>query len=91
MIDVIVNSAVGSPILNYKVETLKSRNFTPAFTARQMAKDFDLALDTANSNNIPMPITSTVRQHWSAMIGTGRGELDYFAYVELLEELAGIR
>ena len=91
MIDVIAGSAVGSPILNYKIETLKNRDFTPAFTARQMAKDFDLALDTANLNNIPMPITSTVRQHWSAMIGTGRGELDYFGYVELLEELAGIK
>ena len=55
-----------------------------------MAKDFDIALDTAKVTNVPMPITSTVRQHWSAMIGTGRGELDYFAYVELLEELAGI-
>ena len=91
MIDVISSSAVGSPIFNYKKETLKKRDFTPAFTARQMAKDFDLALDTANLKNIPMPITSTVRQHWSAMIGTGRGELDYFAYVELIEELAGIK
>ena len=91
MIDVISSSAVGSPILNYKKDTLKKRDFTPAFTARQMAKDFDLVLDTANLKNIPMPITSTVRQHWSAMIGTGRGELDYFAYVEMLEELAGIK
>ena len=91
MIDVISSSAVGSPILNYKKETLKKRDFKPAFTARQMAKDFDLVLDTANLKNIPMPITSTVRQHWSAMIGTGRGELDYFAYVEMLEELAGIK
>ena len=91
MIDVISSSAVGSPILNYKKETLKKRDFTPAFTARQMAKDFDLVLETANLKNIPMPITSTVRQHWNAMIGTGRGELDYFAYVEMLEELAGIK
>ena len=90
MIDVICSSAVGSPIFNYKKEILKNRDFTPAFTARQMAKDFDIALDTAKVTNVPMPITSTVRQHWSAMIGTGRGELDYFAYVELLEELAGI-
>ena len=90
MIDVICSSAVGSPIFNYKKEILKNRDFTPAFTARQMAKDFDIALDTAKVTNVPMPITSSVRQHWSAMIGTGRGELDYFAYVELLEELAGI-
>jgi len=91
MIDVIASSAVGSPVINYKIDTLKNRDFTPAFTAVQMAKDFDLALDTAKVNHVPMPITSTVRQHWSAMIGTGRGEQDFFAYVDMLEEMAGIK
>ena len=91
MIEVIASSAVGSPVVNYKVEALKNRDFTPAFTARQMAKDFDLALDTAKNNHIPMPITSSVRQHWSAMIGTGRGEQDFFAYVEMLEDMAGLK
>ena len=91
MIEVIASSAVGSPVLNYKVEALKNRDFTPAFTARQMAKDFDLALDTAKNNHIPMPITSSVRQHWSAMIGTGRGDQDFFAYVEMLEDMAGLK
>ncbi len=91
MIEVIASSAVGSPVVNYKVETLKNRDFTPAFTARQMAKDFDLALDTAKNNHVPMPITSSVRQHWSAMIGTGRGDQDFFAYVEMLEDMAGLK
>ena len=91
MIEVIASSAVGSPVINYKVEALKNRDFTPAFTARQMAKDFDLALDTAKNNHIPMPITSSVRQHWSAMISTGRGDQDFFAYVEMLEEMAGLK
>ena len=91
MIEVIASSAVGSPVVNYKVEALKNRDFTPAFTARQMAKDFDLALDTAKNNHIPMPITSSVRQHWSAMIGTGRGDQDFFAYVEMLEDMAGLK
>ena len=91
MIEVIASSAVGSPVVNYKAEALKNRDFTPAFTARQMAKDFDLALDTAKNNHIPMPITSSVRQHWSAMIGTGRGDQDFFAYVEMLEDMAGLK
>ena len=90
-IEVIASSAVGSPVVNYKVEALKNRDFTPAFTARQMAKDFDLALDTAKNNHIPMPITSSVRQHWSAMISTGRGDQDFFAYVEMLEDMAGLK
>lgn len=91
MIDIISNSAAGSPVVNYKVAMLKSRDFTPAFTAQQMAKDFDLALNTAAAYKVPMPITSLVRQHWEEMNDSGRGDLDFFAYVEMLEEKAGIK
>ena len=91
MIDVIGDSAVGSPVVKYKIDTLKKRDFTPAFTALQMAKDFGLVLDTAKDNHVPMPITSLVSQNWSAMIGNGRGSLDFFAYVEMLEEMAGLK
>ena len=91
MIEIIKNSAVGSPVIHYKEKTLKERDFTPAFTARQLAKDFDLMLNTAKDLNIPLPITSHVRQNLSSMIATGRGEQDFFAYVEMLEEIAGIK
>ncbi|MEE2760214.1 MAG: NAD(P)-dependent oxidoreductase [Pseudomonadota bacterium] len=91
MIDIIASSAIGSPVINYKTDTLKNRDFRPAFTARQMAKDFDLALTSAAAAGVPLPVTGLVRQHWNAMIGTGRGEVDFFGYVELLEDLAGIK
>jgi 3-hydroxyisobutyrate dehydrogenase-like beta-hydroxyacid dehydrogenase len=91
MVDIIASSAAGAPVINYKTETLKNRDFRPAFTARQMAKDFDLALASAADANVPLPVTALVRQQWNAMIGTGRGEADFFGYVELLEDLAGIK
>lgn len=91
MIEIIRNSAVGSPVLNYKEKTLKERDFTPAFTVRQLAKDFDLMLDTARNSDVPLPITSQVRQSLSSMIATGRGDQDFFAYVEMLEEMAGLK
>lgn len=90
MIDIISNSVVASPLINYKAQALKDRNFTPAFTASQMAKDFDIALETARSMDLPMPTTSMMRQNLSAMKANGKGELDFFAYVTLLEQLAGI-
>jgi hypothetical protein len=37
-----------------------------------------------------MPVTALVRQFWGAMIATGRGEKDFFSYVTMMEELAGI-
>jgi len=90
MIDIINASVVGSPLLGYKAQMLKDRNFAPAFTAAQMAKDFDIALDTGKAINVPMPITSLVRQFLEVMKATGKGELDYFGLVSLMEELAGV-
>lgn len=90
MIDIINASVVGSPLVGYKAQMLKDRNFAPAFTAAQMAKDFDIALDTGKAINVPMPITSLVRQFLEAMKATGKGELDYFGLVSLMEELAGV-
>jgi 3-hydroxyisobutyrate dehydrogenase len=90
MLEIIGDSVVASPLVGYKVGSLKARDFTPAFTASQMAKDFDLALESAKDANVPMPITALVRQFWSAMDATGKGELDFFAYVTVLEEMAGL-
>lgn len=91
MIEVINNSVVASPLLGYKKEMLTTRDFSPMFTATQMAKDFDLALDAGRNSNVPMPIAAVSRQFFGTMIASGRGGLDFFAYVTLLEELAGLR
>ncbi|HZX83592.1 MAG TPA: NAD(P)-dependent oxidoreductase [Reyranella sp.] len=90
MIEVINNSVVGSPLLAYKADMLTKRNFAPMFTAAQMAKDFDLALEAGRNTNVPMPLAAVSRQFLGAMIASGRGELDFFAYVAMLEELAGL-
>jgi len=90
MIEIMSNSAVASPVVSYKAQMLKSRDFTPMFAASQMAKDFDLALGAAQSVKAPMPVTALVRQFFDAMVATGRGEQDFFGYVTLMEELAGL-
>jgi len=91
MIDIIGASVVASPLIGYKAQMLKSRNFAPAFTIDQIAKDFDIALDTGKAANVPMPITALARQFFGAMKAKGKGNLDFFGLVTLLEELAGIK
>ncbi len=91
MVDIINSSVVASPLIGYKAQMLKSRNFTAAFTIEQMAKDFDIALDTGKTINVPMPITAMARQFFGAMKAKGKGNLDFFGFVTLLEELAGIK
>ena len=91
MIDIISNSVVASPLIGYKAQILKDRNFAPAFTAAQIAKDFDIALATGRGLNVPMPITSLARQFFGAMKARGTGDLDFFGLVTLMEDLAGIK
>ena len=91
MIDMVNNSVVASPLVVNKAQMLKDRNYAPAFTAAQMAKDFDIALDTGRANNVPMPITSLVRQFLGTMKAQGKGELDFFGLITLLEDMAGIK
>ena len=91
MIDMINSSVVASPLIGFKIQLLKERDFAPAFTATQMSKDFDLALDTGRNMNVPMPLTALVRQLYGAMQATGKGELDYFGLLAQMEEMAGIK
>ncbi|MFZ0451486.1 MAG: NAD(P)-dependent oxidoreductase [Desulfatiglandaceae bacterium] len=89
MIDVINNSAVAAPQIGFKAQILKDRDFTPAFTTAQMAKDLDIALDTGKAVSAHMPITSMVRQYLTMMMAQGKGNMDFFGLVTLMEKMAG--
>ena len=69
---------------------LKDRDFTPAFSVTQMAKDLDIALNTGKEVNAPMQITSMVRQFLGVMMAQGRGDIDFFSLVTLMEKMAGL-
>lgn len=88
-IDIINDSVVASPLLGYKKSALQNRDFTPAFTVAQMVKDLDLVIGAGNDARVPTPIAAMVRGFMGAMVARGQGEDDFFAYVTLMEDLAG--
>jgi 3-hydroxyisobutyrate dehydrogenase-like beta-hydroxyacid dehydrogenase len=90
MIDVISGSALSSPLMNHKAPALKERNFEPAFSASQMAKDFNLILNTSREMNVPMPVTAIVSEYWGTMMSQGKGDLDFFGLVTVVEGMAGL-
>jgi 3-hydroxyisobutyrate dehydrogenase-like beta-hydroxyacid dehydrogenase len=90
MLEVIGASAVASPLIGYKLDMLRSRDYAPAFEARMMAKDFDLVLGAARASATPMPLAAQVREGWSAMVAQGDGEADFFKYAELAAAAAGL-
>ncbi len=91
MIDIVQQSIVATPMIGYRAPLLKERTFNPAFTAAQMAKDFDILLDTGRSMNAPMPITTAVRQHLGIMKARGQGSKDFWELLTHLEELGGLK
>ena len=90
MLEVIGGSAVGSPMVNYKVPPLAARDYSSTFSCRQMAKDLDLILGAASLYGAPAPLAAQLRQTYSALIARGLGDDDYIATEKLAEELAGI-
>jgi 3-hydroxyisobutyrate dehydrogenase-like beta-hydroxyacid dehydrogenase len=90
MIDMVDSSVVASGMFKLKAQALKDRNYTPAFTAAQMLKDFGLVLDSAASLGQPMPLVSLVRQYYVSLVAKKRGNLDYYALLTLWEEMAGL-
>jgi 3-hydroxyisobutyrate dehydrogenase-like beta-hydroxyacid dehydrogenase len=90
ILDVLTNSAVGSPMVHYKAKSLESRDFAPSFSCRQMAKDLDLIVAAGHAAEMAMPLASLTREIYGALIGRGEGEADFIATVRLAEWLAGL-
>ncbi|SFU80945.1 NAD(P)-dependent oxidoreductase [Halomonas korlensis] len=90
MLELMADSAVGSPMVKYKALPLKERDFTSTFSAAQMAKDLDLILGCAHGAGVPVPLAAQMREAYASLIGTGYGEDDYIATVHHTERLSGL-
>ena len=90
MLDVIADSVVASPLVNYKLQLLRSRNFAPAFTCEQMMKDLRLAQDAAQANNLSLPLLSEVTALFERTVADGEAALDFFAALRTIQRAAGI-
>ena len=82
MLDVIGQSAVASPLIGYKRDMVVSGNYAPAFTVEQMIKDFDLIMDTARTDHVPMTMAALVRQLYEQAYVDGDGQRDFFVLCE---------
>jgi 3-hydroxyisobutyrate dehydrogenase-like beta-hydroxyacid dehydrogenase len=90
MIDLIADSAGAAPIIRYKTEALKKRDFTAMSAAETMAKDLDIALDIAKQKGLSLPGTALTRQFYAAMTALGLGQADMSGLVLVQEKLNGL-
>ena len=90
MWEVIAASAVGSPIVQAKGESLRERDYTPTFTVDQMQKDVGLMLAAGAGSGVPLPLTALVGQMLHAAVAQGDRALDYAAVIRVHERAAGL-
>ena len=90
MLNLMENSAVGSPMVKYKCAPMHDRDFTSTFSGRQMAKDLDLILECTRASDVPAPLAAQMREMYTAMIAAGDGDDDYIATIRHQERLSGL-
>ena len=90
MMDVICQSAVASPLLQYKRDAIVNDAYAPAFTLQQMMKDFDIIAEVARQDHCPTPLTAQIRQQYEAAFASGCGELDFFVLAREAARIAGL-
>jgi 3-hydroxyisobutyrate dehydrogenase-like beta-hydroxyacid dehydrogenase len=89
MLDVFSESAVASPLVQYKASSLSKYDFEAAFTTAMVTKDLDVALEGGRRTGAVMPTTALSQELLRAACGLGWGDQDFSAAVLMFERLAG--
>lgn len=91
MVAAISGGAAGSWQLEHRSPDMIHRRFKPGFFSRLMLKDLSNVLSNAREVGAPLPLSSIVQQLFTSVCSKGKGDLDYIAVLQVLEELAGLK
>ena len=84
----LLGGAAYSRILEFHGQRMLDRNFKPGFRIALHRKDLDIVLAAGKEYGAALPVATQVRAMMTAMLNTGRGEMDNSSLVLLLEEMA---
>ena len=90
LLEVIQTSRARSGIIEMKGKPVLQRDFTAFFPLRLMDKDLRLAMETAESLHLPMPVLAALKGVYTACVAADLGDEDYSAAIKLLERFAGV-
>lgn len=87
-LDVLSNSVISSPFLQYKASQLLEPLGPAAFTVALMQKDLTLALKMAREVGAPLPTTATANEVLTMARGLGLGDYDFAAVTDVMKRLS---
>ena len=90
LLELVGESVVGSPLVKYKLEALKRRDFAPAATNALVTKDLELVSEAAQDAGVPAPLAARMLAVYRGMIAAGRAGEDFFSVVKETEREAGL-
>ncbi|HKV43636.1 MAG TPA: NAD(P)-dependent oxidoreductase [bacterium] len=87
--EVLLNSAIASPMLRYRGPFVLRDPDEVLFTVNMMQKDMLLALEAGRALNVPLPTTAVANEFLTAARGLGLEHKDFAAVCEALARLSG--
>jgi 3-hydroxyisobutyrate dehydrogenase-like beta-hydroxyacid dehydrogenase len=90
-VEVLVNSAIASPMVKYRGPFVLSMPEDAWFNVDMMQKDLNLAIDMGQRLGVPLPSTAISSEFLSAARGMGLAAQDFAAMFDVLAHLAGVK
>jgi 3-hydroxyisobutyrate dehydrogenase-like beta-hydroxyacid dehydrogenase len=89
-VDVLVNSAIASPMIKYRGPFVLRMPEEAWFDVNMMQKDMMLALDMGRALDIPLPTTAISNEFLTAARGMGFAKQDFAVVFEVLAGMSGV-
>jgi 3-hydroxyisobutyrate dehydrogenase-like beta-hydroxyacid dehydrogenase len=83
-------SVVASPLVKYKLEPLRRRDFTPAATSALVLKDLELLVKAARESGVKAPLARHMLAVYRAVKGSELEGEDFFSVVKVTERESGL-
>lgn len=88
-LEVLAGGLAGNRILDRKGASMLAREFAPGFRIDLHHKDMGIALASARSAGVSLPVTGIVAQLVASARAMGHGSLDHSALLNVVEKLSG--
>jgi len=89
-VDVLVNSAIASPMIKYRGPFVLKLPEEAWFNVNMMQKDMLLALEMGRKLNVPMPSTAVTNEFLTAARGMGLVKEDFAVVYDVLAQMSGV-
>jgi 3-hydroxyisobutyrate dehydrogenase-like beta-hydroxyacid dehydrogenase len=90
-VDVLVHSAVASPMIQYRGPFVLRQPDEAWFDVNMMQKDMLLAMDLGRRLNVPVPTTAVANEFLTAARGMGWEKQDFAVVFDVLARMSGVQ